>query len=190
VFDLFVQGTRTLDRAQGGLGVGLALVKRLAHMHDGSVSVRSAGTGRGSTFELRLPRVAAPRHPEVDSAPAESSRQRVLLIEDNEDGREMMALMLEAKDYRVECAGDGIDGLRLAAEHHPDIALVDIGLPGIDGYEVARRMRSDPATAMVRLVALTGYGQESDRARALDAGFDAHLVKPVDLDLLMQVLEQ
>lgn len=190
VFDLFVQGTRTLDRAQGGLGVGLALVKRLADMHDGSVSVRSAGTGRGSTFELRLPRVAAPQHSEIDVAPATSSRQRVLLIEDNEDGREMMAMMLEAKDYRVECAVDGLDGLRLALEKHPDIALVDIGLPGIDGYEVARRLRSDPATAMVRLVALTGYGQESDRMRALDAGFDAHLVKPVDLNRLMQVLEE
>jgi signal transduction histidine kinase len=190
VFDLFVQGTRTLDRAQGGLGVGLALVKRLTEMHDGSVSVKSAGTGRGSTFEVRLPRVKAPAQLEHDVAPAESSRQHVLLIEDNEDGREMMAMMLEAQQYKVECAVDGFDGLRIAAETHPDIALVDIGLPGIDGYEVARRMRSDPATASVRLVALTGYGQESDRMRALDAGFDAHLVKPVDLNRLMQVLEE
>ena len=189
VFDLFVQGARTLDRAQGGLGVGLSLVQRLASMHGGSVSVISAGLGRGSTFEVRLPRVAPLTQAERLEAPAASSRQHVLLIEDNEDGREMMAMMLEAQQYSVECAVDGLDGLRRAAAAHHDIALVDIGLPGIDGYEVARRMRSDPATASVRLVALTGYGQESDRVRALDAGFDAHLVKPVDLGRLMEVLE-
>ncbi len=189
VFDLFVQGTRTLDRAQGGLGVGLALVRRLALMHGGRVSVSSAGTGQGSTFELRLPRVPAPQHGEAEAALAVASGQSVLLIEDNEDGREMMAMMLEAQQYRVACAVDGYEGLRMAALSQPDIALVDIGLPGIDGYEVARRMRSDPVTSMVRLIALTGYGQESDRERALDAGFDAHLVKPVDLNRLIEVME-
>ena len=123
------------------------------------------------------------------AAPAPSSRQRVLLIEDNDDGREMMAMMLEAQQYQVDTAIDGYEGLRRAAEALPDIALVDIGLPGIDGYEVARRMRQDPATSHVKLIALTGYGQESDRRRALDAGFDAHLVKPVDMSRLLEVLE-
>lgn len=189
VFDLFVQGARPLDRAQGGLGVGLALVRQLAVMHGGRVDVRSAGTGLGSSFELRLPRVAAPQSELNLPAAASSSRQRVLLIEDNEDGREMMAMMLEAQQYRVDTAVDGFDGLRQAAAACPDIALVDIGLPGIDGYEVARRLRADPATGQVRLVALTGYGQDSDRERALAAGFDAHLVKPVDMARLVAALE-
>ncbi|MFP5390679.1 MAG: ATP-binding protein [Gammaproteobacteria bacterium] len=189
VFDLFVQGARTLDRAQGGLGVGLALVRRLTEMHGGRVSVQSAGTGCGSTFEIRLPRVTAPADAVPEQVAAPSTRQHVLIIEDNEDGRDMMAMMLEAQQYTVSCAGDGHEGLDVAIERRPDIALVDIGLPGIDGYEVARRLRAHPATAHVRLVALTGYGQESDRERALDAGFDAHLVKPVDLNHLMEVLE-
>ncbi|MBC7455519.1 MAG: response regulator [Massilia sp.] len=190
VFELFAQGDCALDRAQGGLGVGLALVRRLAVMHGGRVSAHSAGLGQGSRFELRLPRVAPGGQVPVSPGILASSRQRILLIEDNADGREMMAMMLEAQQYQVVAAIDGGEGLRLALEHRPDIALVDIGLPGIDGYEVARRMRANPATSVVRLVALTGYGQESDRVRALEAGFDAHLVKPVDLNLLMEVLEQ
>jgi len=189
VFDLFVQGTRTLERAQGGLGVGLALVRQLAVMHGGRVTVYSQGTGLGSCFELRLPLIAEPEMPEQAPAPAAPSRQNVLLIEDNDDGREMMAMMLESQHYRVASAADGYDGLRQAAKDRPDVALVDIGLPGIDGYEVARRMRSDPATSGVRLIALTGYGQQNDRAMALDAGFDAHLVKPVEMHRLIEVLE-
>jgi CheY-like chemotaxis protein len=189
VFDLFVQGARTLDRTQGGLGVGLALVRRLAVMHGGRVSVSSAGTGQGSRFELRLPRVeaVAAAEPVVDAGGG--SAQRVLLIEDNEDGREMMAMMLESQRYQVTTAIDGDDGLRKAAAAPPDIALVDIGLPGIDGYEVARRLRADPAMRGVRLIALTGYGQDSDQQRALAAGFDAHLVKPVEFASLMALLE-
>ena len=192
VFDLFVQGTRALDRSQGGLGVGLALVRRLVVMHGGRVAVQSDGVGRGSTFELRLPRVMASDEELAAPAPQlAGSRNNVLVIEDNDDGREMMAMMLEAQQYRVTTAIDGYEGLRLAFEKHDiDIALVDIGLPGIDGYEVARRLRADPATSNLRLVALTGYGLEDDRQRALAAGFDAHLVKPVDLNRLMQVLEE
>ncbi len=189
VFDLFVQGQRGLDRAQGGLGVGLALVRQLAAMHGGRVTVFSRGSGMGSCFEVRLPLVAEPGAAQDAPKAATSSGQQVLLIEDNDDGREMMAMMLEAQQYRVVSAIDGLEGLRKAAESRPDIALVDIGLPGIDGYEVARRMRADPATSGVRLVALTGYGQEGDRERALAAGFDAHLVKPVELGKLMHVLE-
>jgi signal transduction histidine kinase len=189
VFDLFVQGARTLDRTQGGLGVGLALVRRLAVMHGGRVSVSSAGMGQGSRFELRLPRVeaVAPAAPALETG--SGSAQRVLLIEDNDDGREMMAMMLESQRYQVTTAIDGDDGLRKAAAAPPDIALVDIGLPGIDGYEVARRLRADPAMRGVRLIALTGYGQDSDQQRALAAGFDAHLVKPVEIARLMALLE-
>jgi CheY-like chemotaxis protein/anti-sigma regulatory factor (Ser/Thr protein kinase) len=189
IFELFVQGVRPLDRAQGGLGVGLALVRRLAELHGGSVEAHSAGTGKGSSFVLRLPRVNETDMQQVQSPPRTSSRQRILLIEDNEDGREMMAMMLESHDYTVDRAADGTEGLRMAAAQQPDIALVDIGLPGIDGYEVARRMRANPALAKVRLVALTGYGQQEDQRRAIEAGFDTHLVKPVELQHLMEVLE-
>lgn len=189
VFDLFVQGTRTLERAQGGLGVGLALVRQLAVMHGGRVTVYSQGTGLGSCFELRLPLIEAPEVSDHAPEPASATRQNVLLIEDNDDGREMMAMMLESQQYQVATAADGYDGLRKAAAARPDVALVDIGLPGIDGYEVARRMRADPSTRGVRLIALTGYGQENDRAMALDAGFDAHLVKPVEMHRLIEVLE-
>ena len=195
VFDLFVQGARALDRPQGGLGIGLALVRRLAAMHGGRVAAHSGGAGLGSSFTLHLPLVAAPKHAagagmDVGLAlPAAPTRRRVLLIEDNDDGRAMMAMMLEAQQYRVDTAADGDAGLRCAAQALPDIALVDIGLPGMDGYEVARRLRRDPLTRQVRLIALTGYGQVNDRQRALDAGFDAHLVKPVDLHRLLQTLE-
>jgi CheY-like chemotaxis protein len=169
--------------------VGLALVRQLAIMHGGRVAVSSQGRGLGSCFELRLPLASAPQLPADAPAPVASTRQHVLLIEDNDDGRDMMSMMLEAQHYTVATAVDGYDGLRQAAAARPDVALVDIGLPGIDGYEVARRMRANPATSTVRLIALTGYGQESDRARAIEAGFDAHLVKPVDMGRLMEVLE-
>ncbi|MES3020078.1 MAG: ATP-binding protein [Pseudomonadota bacterium] len=192
VFDLFVQGARALDRAQGGLGVGLALVQRLAGMHGGRVEVLSGGAGCGSCFALRLPRAQPPHAdaPAGEAAAAAAPRRRsVLLVEDNEDVREMMTVMLRARQYEVVAAVDGYEGLRLAAAAAPDVALVDIGLPGIDGYEVARRLRADPATAATRLIALTGYGLEGDQRRALEAGFDAHLVKPVNLELLLETIE-
>ena len=189
VFDVFVQGSITLDRAQGGLGIGLALVRRLVELHGGSVTATSDGASRGSVFEIRLPKgepVAATPPPEVHSVDAVPST--VLLIEDNEDGREMMATMLDAYGYAVQQAADGMQGLQMAMASVPDVALVDIGLPGIDGYEVARRLRANDSTRHLKLIALTGYGLAEDQKRVLEAGFDMHLVKPVDINLLLDAI--
>lgn len=186
VFDVFVQGESSLDRAQGGLGIGLALVRQLMGLHNGSIEARSAGPQCGSAFTIRLPisepSTAATVSPRTDG---DAAQCRILLIEDNEDGREMMATMLADYGYEVLEAADGIEGLRIAATGMPDIALVDIGLPSIDGYEVARRLRANPETSEIRLIALTGYGLAEDQRRAMDAGFDLHLVKPVNFELLM-----
>ena len=187
VFDVFVQGAISIDRSQGGLGIGLSLVRRLVELHGGTVSASSPGNSSGSTFEIRLPRAegaAAADTPARAPAP-EAGKPKVLLIEDNDDGREMMATMLASFGYPVLQAGDGLEGVRLACAEHPDVALVDIGLPGIDGYEVARRLRQDPSARAIRLIALTGYGLEEDQRRVLEAGFDLHLVKPVELNALL-----
>jgi signal transduction histidine kinase len=189
VFDVFVQGSITIDRSQGGLGIGLALVRRLVELHGGSVSAHSDGAGLGSVFAIRLPRtepvvVAEPRA----ASGIDGGKPTVLLIEDNEDGREMMATMLDAFGFAVLQAADGIQGVQMAHATAPGVALVDIGLPGIDGYEVARRLRQDPQTRAIKLIALTGYGLADDQRRVLEAGFDMHLVKPVDLDNLLAAL--
>ena len=189
VFDVFVQGTITIDRAQGGLGIGLALVRRLVELHGGSVSAHSDGAAAGSTFEIRLPRATPVQLAPGELEPAApAAKPSVLLIEDNDDGREMMATMLDAYGYAVSYAADGVQGVEMATSNTPDVALVDIGLPGIDGYEVARRLRKDPATRAVRLIALTGYGLAEDQRRVLEAGFDLHLVKPVGIDQLLEAL--
>jgi signal transduction histidine kinase len=190
VFDVFVQGAISLDRAQGGLGIGLSLVRRLVELHGGSVSAHSDGNSAGSTFSIRLPRIEAAAQPALASRHpvAAAAKPKVLLIEDNADGREMMATMLEAYSYTVRQAGDGLEGVHEATVSPPDVALVDIGLPGIDGYEVARRLRQNPETRHVRLIALTGYGLEEDQRRVLEAGFDLHLVKPVDIRTLLDAL--
>jgi two-component system, sensor histidine kinase len=193
VFDVFVQGAISIDRSQGGLGIGLSLVRRLVELHGGSVSASSAGNSGGSTFEIRLPRSvpAAADLPADDGEPgpdAPADKPTVLLIEDNDDGRDMMATMLASFGYPVLQARDGLDGVRVAHAQQPDVALVDIGLPGIDGYEVARRLREDPATRAIRLIALTGYGLAEDHRRVLEAGFDLHLVKPVELNALLDHL--
>jgi signal transduction histidine kinase len=190
VFDVFVQGAISIDRSQGGLGIGLSLVRRLVELHGGAVSASSPGTSSGSTFEIRLPKVDAVTAADTPARarPHEAGKPTVLLIEDNDDGREMMATMLGSFGYPVLQARDGLEGVRLACAHSPDVALVDIGLPGIDGYEVARRLRQDPAARAIRLIALTGYGLEEDQRRVLEAGFDLHLVKPVDLSALLDQL--
>jgi len=190
VFDVFVQGSISLDRAQGGLGIGLSLVRRLVELHGGSVSATSAGGGAGSAFTIRLPRAEPVQAsaPAASAPEADSAKPAVLLIEDNEDGREMMATMLDVYGYPVLQSADGLDGVQLALAQLPTVALVDIGLPGIDGYEVARRLRANPQTQAMRLIALTGYGLAEDQRRVLEAGFDMHLVKPVDIAQLLGAL--
>jgi CheY-like chemotaxis protein len=193
VFDLFVQSRRTIERSQGGLGLGLAIVKNLVVMHGGSVSAKSEGHGLGSTFTVRLPgtRISPnPVGPEQSPTLAQRSPQghRVLVVDDNVDGAEMVSEFLGMVGYSTAIAHDGPDALRIAAEFSPQIALLDIGLPVMDGYELATRLRE--TWPDVKLVAITGYGQESDRERAHRTGFDAHLTKPVDIDALTKLVEK
>jgi signal transduction histidine kinase/CheY-like chemotaxis protein len=189
VFDLFVQGDHSLDRAAGGLGIGLTLVQRLASLHGGSVEAASDGLGHGSTFTVRFPAIQ-PRDAAADTSPPiarQGPARDVMVIEDNEDGRAALCHLLELGGHRVRAVGEGISGLAIAREAPPEIVFVDIGLPGIDGYEVARQLRA--ALPAVLLVALTGYGLPEDRTRAHAAGFDLYLVKPVDLEMLSLVLD-
>jgi signal transduction histidine kinase len=188
VFDLFVQGERSLDRVEGGLGIGLTLVRRLVELHGGKVEARSGGRGQGSELEVRLPLLAPPL--EEGEVPARSSRsaRRVLIIEDNPDAREALQMLLELEGHEVETAADGPAGVELAGRFLPDLILLDIGLPGENGYEVARRLAEHPARSRMHLVALTGYGQENDHLLSREAGFDLHLVKPLELARLRELL--
>ncbi|HEY5798807.1 MAG TPA: response regulator, partial [Burkholderiaceae bacterium] len=174
---------------KGGLGIGLALVRQLVELHGGSVSADSDGNGNGSVFVVRLPQVQPLKAAETQGAPAAAAGvSRVLLVEDNEDGRDMMAMMLSSHGLDVVAAEDGLAGLEAARTAEADVGLIDIGLPGIDGYEVARRLRADPRTSSMKLIALTGYGLAEDQRLALEAGFDLHLVKPVDINALMKAI--
>lgn len=192
IFDMFSQVDRSLDRSQGGMGIGLTLVKGLIEMHGGSVEATSPGLGQGSTFTLRLPAVE-PRTVVPIVLPRrawrERTRQRILLIEDSEDNREMMRELLESDGFHVEVACSGQEGVERALTSKPDIAIVDIGLPVLDGYEVARRVRAVLGST-IQLVALTGYGRPEDRQRTIAAGFDIHLTKPVHPDELESALAQ
>ena len=197
VFELFVQSKRTLDRSDGGLGVGLTLVRSLVAMHDGTVVARSRGAGEGSEFVVRLPLAesAESRPPDSPSVRVTTSHRRpkgarIAVVEDNEDAREMLCEMLSRAGFECHTADRGDAGLALIREMRPDIALVDVGLPGIDGLELARRVRSDPSLDAVYLVALTGYGQASDRLTATNAGFDEHVVKPVRSKELIRLLTE
>lgn len=185
VFDLFEQGKRSLDRSQGGLGVGLTLVQRLVRLHKGDVSVTSRGAGQGSTFRVVLPCLS-----EVVTGPAEADAPaadgataiacRVLVVDDNRDAASTTAMCLEIAGHQVRTVHDGLQALALAPTFAPDVVVLDIGLPGLDGYAVAARLRALPQTAGALMIAVTGYGREAERQQALDAGFDAHLVKPAE----------
>jgi PAS domain S-box-containing protein len=188
VFELFVQGERTLDRAQGGLGIGLALVRRLVEMHGGEVRAHSEGLGRGSTFEIELPRIARPEAAAADLASVNAAPRRILIVDDNADAANSLALLLGLRGHETRVAGSARETLAVVESFRPDVGLLDIGLPEMNGYELARRLRALPRTSPLRLVALTGYGQAEDQQRALAAGFDAHLIKPVELAALERAL--
>ncbi|MDB4986918.1 MAG: hypothetical protein JWN04_2096 [Myxococcaceae bacterium] len=194
VFELFVQNKRTLYRADGGLGVGLTLVRGLVTKHGGTVNVYSEGEGKGSEFVVRLPLLDAdraderPRRLRVNAEPAR--KLRVVIVEDNADSRGLLCELLELSGFQCHTADDGLSGLALLEEVVPDLALVDIGLPGIDGLELARRLRDNPQLQHVVLIALTGYGQREDRDKVRGAGFDHHLVKPIDPAVLVGLLNE
>jgi CheY-like chemotaxis protein len=194
VYDLFEQGSRTLDRSQGGLGVGLTLVQRLVKLHEGRVEAHSAGPGQGAEFRVYLPFTSAPPVPLTDkpsTALADTAKvpRRVLLVDDNADIVESTADMLAMAGHTLRCAHDGAQALALAQEFAPEVVLLDIGLPGLDGYQVARLLRQMPQLRQARLIALTGYGMPTDRQRSRDAGFDHHLTKPVDPAALRALIE-
>jgi two-component system CheB/CheR fusion protein len=193
VFDLFVQSRETLDRSEGGMGVGLTLVRNLVSLHGGTVEATSEGRNKGSRFEIRLPLCPPPpsqRSDDADCQPCSGRRLRVLLVEDNEDSRRMLRMLLHRDGYEVHEAEDGLSGLEVLETCQPDVAILDIGLPGIDGYELARRIRRQHARNELFLVALTGYGQDSDRQAVQLAGFDAHLVKPLKREQLVELLRK
>jgi two-component system CheB/CheR fusion protein len=190
IFDLFVQSPRALDRRYGGLGVGLTLVQRLVQLHDGSVEARSEGLGRGSEFIVRLP--VAPSGTTVRSTTratlAPEKSRRILIVDDNVDSAQSMATLQRLRGHEIRCAFTGAEAVSIAADFAPEVVLLDIGLPGMDGYEVARRLRAMPTLAGTFIVATTGYGGSEDRANAKEAGFDEYLIKPVDLELLREWL--
>jgi CheY-like chemotaxis protein len=206
IFDLFIQIDRSLDRSQGGLGIGLSLVRSVVEMHQGVVQAFSAGLGKGSEFVVRLPLL---KHPSPDDGIPQSSgcrsadvvagaassnghvslasspktgpvSRRVLIVDDNRDSTESLARLLRLTGHKVETALDGATGLKAARSHRPEVIFLDIGLPEMDGYEIAKLLRQDRDLAKVTLIAMTGFGQEEDRRKAQEAGFDGHMVKPAD----------
>ncbi|MBO4122400.1 response regulator [Cupriavidus gilardii] len=195
LFDLFYQGPRKIDRQQGGLGIGLALVKNLIELHGGSVAAASEGPGHGSAFTIRLPAVAsaelvAAAHREERAAVAAGDARRVLLVDDNVDSVQALAQLLKAYGHHVEVVYDPVSALRIVQRFAPDVAVLDIGLPVMDGYELVRRLRESLGDHPCRFVALTGYGQDTDRDRSKAAGFGQHLVKPVSPDALLRLIQE
>jgi PAS domain S-box-containing protein len=201
IFDMFVQGRPPIQRIGTGLGIGLALARRIAELHGGTLTVASEGTDKGSEFTLRLPlavsnpRAAGKRRTGDAATPTPTpppvvAARRVLVVDDNEDAAMTLSLLLKSLGHETAVAYNGPDALKLAGEFRPDVVLLDIGLPGIDGYEVARRIRTQPHMAKLKIIAVTGWGQESDREKSREAGFDLHLVKPVDLNELAKVVSE
>jgi CheY-like chemotaxis protein len=187
IFGLFSQADVAIDRSRGGLGIGLTLVKTLVELHGGRVTASSSGLGTGSRFEVELPMLLSDEQrptPAPRSASARSTSRRILIVEDNTDVRDGLVELCQMWGHQVFTAGDGPEGVRVALAERPDVAFIDIGLPGLDGYEVAQRIRSDEIGKELLLIALTGYGSREQKARAIEAGFDHHLVKPVDTKLI------
>jgi CheY-like chemotaxis protein len=191
IFELFTQAERTLDRSQGGLGIGLSLVQKLIELHRGSVAAYSAGIGKGSEFTVRLPAqaLASLALDHDTTAAALGKCWRVLVVDDNVDAADMLAAMLKTFGHQTRAAYSSLSALEIAAAEPPDFVLLDLGLPEVDGFEAARQLRQLPQLKNTRLIAATGYGQPSDRQRSQSAGFDYHLVKPIDSDKLQTVLE-
>jgi PAS domain S-box-containing protein len=192
VFDLFIQGDRSLSRSEGGLGIGLTVVKKLVDLHGGTVAVESEGPGRGSTFVVRMPASAPPSTIEDSAAGPAGSRRpaRILVVDDEDDHAQALALLLEGEGHRVRTASRGEEALAIACEQRPEFILLDIGLPGMDGYELASRLRRQEGSRDAVIVAVSGYGQDEDRRRSREAGFDHHLVKPVDHVALSALLSR
>lgn len=193
IFDMFKQVDASIDRSAGGLGIGLTLVKSLVEMHGGSVGVFSAGLGLGTEFVVRMPRLTGPAQEfaavAADLSPPPAPSRRILIVDDNADALEAMAILLTLRGHITERAADGLEAVEKVAAFNPDVVLLDIGLPKLDGYEVARRIRELSGGNSPRLIALTGWGGDDDRRRSEEAGFDAHLVKPVDEASLLKTLE-
>jgi two-component system CheB/CheR fusion protein len=193
IFDLFVQSDRSLDRSQGGLGVGLTLVRRLVELHGGTVKAASKGPGMGSSFTVDLPAIPAPKANADEPIPVKEAAtrpRRVLIVDDNDDFREMLSIVLTQDGHEVHLAKDGPSGLQAALTFQADVGLIDLGLPGFDGHALARSIRDHDESRQIYLVALTGYGQPDDRLRSKEAGFDDHVVKPLDLKQLTALLQR
>jgi PAS domain S-box-containing protein len=194
VFDLFRQVGQDFERSQGGLGIGLSLVRQLVELHGGSASAKSAGEGAGSTFTIRLAMIDVPVAPALGATSSltltEAANLRILIADDNRDAAEILSLMLEVSGYSTELAHDGHAALKLACDLHPDVVFLDIGMPGMNGYEVAKALRNIPKLADMTLVALTGWGGEQDRALSREAGFNDHLIKPVDMTVIEKLLSE
>jgi CheY-like chemotaxis protein len=191
IFEMFSQVDRSLERSQGGLGIGLTIVKRLTEMHGGSIEAKSTGPGQGSEFVVRLPVVLEPSDPQVpdrEEAATVKSSLRILIVDDNRDGADSLSLMLRMTGNETHTAYDGADAVAKTVEFQPQVILLDIGLPRLSGYEACRRIRQQPGGKDLVIIAQTGWGQEQDRQHTHQAGFDHHLVKPVDLRSLMNLL--
>jgi CheY-like chemotaxis protein len=197
IFDMFAQPDGSVDREHGGLGLGLTLVRRLVEMHGGRVEAASGGRGKGAEFTVRLPALAVERKPAARAAertsppapgPQPVPKRRVLVVDDNHDAAESTAAMLRLMGSDVRTAHDGLAAIDAAIEYRPDLVLLDLGMPKLNGYEAARRLRELPDFADVALVAVTGWGQEHDQRRSREAGFDRHMVKPVEPNALMNLL--
>jgi CheY-like chemotaxis protein len=193
IFDMFVQADHTLERSTSGLGVGLSLSRRLVELHGGSVTASSAGAGRGAQFVVRIPALDVERtagaRAQVEAGAA-ASRHRILVVDDNRDFADSLAAMLRAMGNEVRVEHDGLAARGAAEEFRPGLAFVDIGLPKMNGYDLARALRDAPGTRNAILVAVTGWGQPGDRQRAKEAGFDEHMVKPIEIDRLQEILSE